>query len=57
MEKNREDSFSGRKRFKTKTGVCPLKEKMQDKCSVEFSEELGKKNRRQNSEEDCDPCK
>ncbi len=57
MNKDRKDSFSGRKRFKTKTNVCPLKEQMQNKCSVEFSEELGKENRREKSEEDCDTCK
>ena len=58
MDKSRKDSFSGRKRLKTKTGVCPLKEKMRDKGSVEFSREFGdRKTRKDQCGDDCEPCK
>ncbi len=58
MDKYRKDSFSGRKRFKTKTGICPLRDKMRGKGSVEFSRDLGsRKDRKQQCGEDGESCK
>lgn len=57
MSKNRKDSFSGRKRFKSKDGGCSLRDKTQDRNSVEFSRDLGLKDeQKQKPENNCGSC-
>jgi hypothetical protein len=57
MSKNRKDSFSGRKRFKTKDGGSPLRDKLQSRSSVEFSRDLGVNDeRKRKPENDCSSC-